>query len=150
PLNWSPEDDREQFSGFPTDNLEAAEQFPFNCLATGIEPQVAIGPLSLKQPSCPLLLGSALSLLHKARTTAQIGMNLPSPVEPLSPQVLDKAVFSEPVIMQENIPYPKLFSEVVQRQWNPAWHIPQAGRECWEAFQYGSFLLRPLGAAFSG
>ncbi|KAG8139102.1 hypothetical protein E2320_001885 [Naja naja] len=38
PLNWSPEGDREQFSVFPTGNLQEKEQFPFDCLATGIEP----------------------------------------------------------------------------------------------------------------
>ncbi|KAG8139384.1 hypothetical protein E2320_002154 [Naja naja] len=61
PLNWSPEGDREQFSVFPTENLEEAEQFLFDCLTTGIEPQVrdrAFNPEATFMPTvaglCPV------------------------------------------------------------------------------------------------
>ncbi|KAG8135810.1 hypothetical protein E2320_008836 [Naja naja] len=55
---------------------------------------------------------------HIAKATAQIGNPSSTPVEPSGPHVLDKAEFSEPVIMQENIPCPSFFLEVVQRQWS--------------------------------
>ncbi|ETE67311.1 hypothetical protein L345_06904, partial [Ophiophagus hannah] len=61
------------------------------------------------------------SLLHKA--TSQIGTTSATPVEPLGPQVSDKAEISELIITQENIPCPRFFLETPWSclQWMTLW-----------------------------
>ncbi|KAG8136960.1 hypothetical protein E2320_005501 [Naja naja] len=58
---------------------------------------------------------------------AQIGTAPSVPVEPLDPQGPDNTVFSEPTVTWEDIPCPKLFLNVIQRQWGQPGTFPNPG-----------------------
>lgn len=63
---------------------------------------------------CPSLFKS---LLFKAKNTARLGTHLPSP-DPTSETADAKdSLFSEPTTEAEVVPSPRLFLDVVQRQW---------------------------------
>lgn len=57
------------------------------------------------------------SLLHKARATAQLGVGTTPPETFLGPLDPDTGFFSSPVAKQKEIPTPKLFRDMVLKQW---------------------------------
>lgn len=58
------------------------------------------------------------SLLYKAKTTAPMGVAEAPAEPPLGLQDPSERLFSEPAAEQDVIPSPKLFIDVIQRQWN--------------------------------
>ncbi|XP_070605566.1 titin-like [Erythrolamprus reginae] len=67
------------------------------------------------------------TLLYKAKTTAGVGADADTSLDLSDPNIL---VFSEPAIDKEEIPTPKLFLDVVQRQWaQTSVHHAASGRE---------------------
>lgn len=74
--------------------------------------------LILDPPAFTGLFPPALfkSLLHKARTTTHLGVQATSLETPLGPQGPSQGLFAQPTAKQE-IPTPKLFLDVVQKQW---------------------------------
>lgn len=58
------------------------------------------------------------SLLHKAKTTTHLGVARPTPT-PFGEGIASSVpLFEEPTFEAEEIPSPKLFKDVVQRQWS--------------------------------
>ncbi|XP_026534286.1 uncharacterized protein LOC113419213 [Notechis scutatus] len=75
-------------------------------------------------PDAPPFTGLFHPVLFKSWSTVQKGVERRAPEEPSDSQGLNNIVFSEPAITQKDIPYPKLFLNVVQRQWGQPCSIP--------------------------
>lgn len=54
-------------------------------------------------------------LLHRARSTTKLGVQTAPPEVSLDPA---DGLFQEPNLMQEEIPVPRLFIDVIQKQWD--------------------------------
>ncbi|XP_015679209.1 uncharacterized protein LOC107294491 [Protobothrops mucrosquamatus] len=67
------------------------------------------------------------SLLHKARSTAQLGPEGIPEAEPSTSQGPTSKICSEPTFTQQYIPCPPLFLNEVQRQWGTPAHFPPPG-----------------------
>lgn len=58
------------------------------------------------------------SLLHKAKLTTRLGISLPKAGSPEKGVGTSASLFVEPTFEAEEIPGPKLFKDVVMRQWS--------------------------------
>ncbi|XP_034281058.1 uncharacterized protein LOC117670189 [Pantherophis guttatus] len=58
------------------------------------------------------------SLLHKAKLTTGLGVSRPSEISPKEGPSTSVPLFEEPIIESEEIPGPKIFRDVLQRQWS--------------------------------
>ncbi|XP_039180626.1 DBIRD complex subunit ZNF326 isoform X2 [Crotalus tigris] len=84
------------------------------------------------------------SLLHKARSTAQIGSEGAPQAEPSTNQGPTSQVFSEPTFTQQDIPCPPLFLNIVQRQWEAPGTFPSPGETDKKLFNVASALSELL------
>lgn len=83
--------------------------------------------LSPDQPSfVGLFKPQQSSLLHKAKTTTHLGLARPAPATPGEDVTSAFPLFEEPTFEVEEIPGPKFFRDVLQRQWSSPVSGPNA------------------------